>query len=159
MQKFKFIPHTADIKFQAFGKTLKEVFENSALALFKIMNNNKIKETKKFKIQAKGDDFESLMYNFLEQFLILFDTKNFIPSKIKNLKLDGSKGVSHQPPTRGAKQERQDSGEKKLKINAEVFGDSAKNYEISMSVKAITYNEMFIKKNKSNWISQVVLDV
>ena len=145
MQKFKFIPHTADIKFQAFGKTLQEVFGNSALALFKIMNDNKIKETKKFKIQAKGDDFESLMYNFLEQFLILFDTKNFIPSKIKNLKLDVPRGVS--------------SGEKIFKIEAEVFGDFAKNYEISMSVKAITYNEMFIKKIKNKFISQVVVDV
>ncbi len=36
MEKFKFLEHTADIKFQVFGKTLEEVFENTALAISKI---------------------------------------------------------------------------------------------------------------------------
>ena len=40
--KFKFLAHTADRKFQAFGKTLEEVFENSALALFNIVYDEKI---------------------------------------------------------------------------------------------------------------------
>ena len=33
MKKFKFLEHTADMKFQSFGKTLEEAFENSAYAL------------------------------------------------------------------------------------------------------------------------------
>jgi SHS2 domain-containing protein len=135
--KFKFLPHTADIKFQAFGKNFKEVFENSALALFKIFYDRKVKEKKLFKIKVKGNDFESLLYNFLEEFLVLFDSKNFLPSKIKNLRLN----------------------EKKFKINTEVLGDDSKNYKLSEYVKAITYNEMFVKKIKNKFISQVVVDV
>ncbi len=135
--KFKFIPHTADIKFQAFGKNLKEVFENSALALFDTFYDGKVKEKKKFKVKAKGNDFESLLYNFLEEFLVLFDSENFLPCKIKNLKLD----------------------EKNFEIEAEVFGDEIKNYETSVHVKAVTYNEMFVKKEKNKWVSQVVVDV
>ena len=42
--KFKYLPHTADIKFQAFGKTLDQAFENAALATFQAMYENKIKE-------------------------------------------------------------------------------------------------------------------
>ena len=34
MQKYKFLEHTADIKFQAFGKSLEEVFSNCAYAMF-----------------------------------------------------------------------------------------------------------------------------
>ena len=134
--KFKFIPHTADVKFQAFGKTLKEVFKNSALALFDTFYDGKVKEKKKFKIKAKGNDLESLLYEFLEEFLVLFDSKHFLPSKIKNLKLDKNN----------------------FKIEVEVVGDYIKNYKTSVHVKAITYNEMFIKKEK-NWIAQVVVDV
>ena len=142
--KFKFLPHTADRKFQAFGKTLEEVFKNSALALFKIIYDKKINEKKKYKIQAKGIDLENLMYNFLEEFLVLIDSKNFLPSKIINFKLDIlRKGAS----------------KKTLKIKAEVIGDDAKNYNISEHVKAITYNEMFVKKEKGKWIAQVVLDI
>jgi len=137
MQKFKFLEHTADIKFQAFGKNLQEIFENSALALFNILYSKKIKEEKIYKISVKGNDFENLLYNFLEEFLVLFDSKNFLPSRIKSFKLD----------------------EKNFNIKAEVTGDDVKDYETSRHVKAITYNDMFVKKEKNKWISQVVVDV
>ena len=135
--KFKFISHTADIKFQAFGKTLEEVFENSALALFDVFYNGKVKDRKKFKIKAKGRDFESLLYNFLEEFLFLFDSENFLPGKIKNLKID----------------------KKRFEIACDVFGDEIKNYETNTHVKAITYNEMFVKQEKNKFTTQVVVDV
>ena len=136
-KKFEFLEHTADIKFRAFGKSIKEVFENSALALFNILYDKKVKERKSYKIKARGNDFESLLYNFLEEFLILLDSKNFLPDRIKNLKLN----------------------EKKLRIEAEVVGDNAKNYIINEHIKAITYNEMFVKKDKNKWTNQVVVDV
>lgn len=137
MKKFKFIEHTADIEFQAFGKNLKELFKNSALALSNSIYNKKIREKKEYKIKVKGHDLENLLYNFLEEFLILFDSENFILSKIKEIKLD----------------------EKNFKIKAEIIGDDIKNYKTSMHIKAITYNEMFIKKQKEKWICQVVLDI
>ena len=40
-KKFEFLEHTADIKFRAFGKTLEEVFENSALAVSSIYSKEK----------------------------------------------------------------------------------------------------------------------
>lgn len=135
--KFRFLPHTADIKFQAFGNSLKEVFENSALALFNVIYDRKIKNKNKFKIKVQGEDLENLLYNFLEEILVLIDSRNFLPDKIKILKFN----------------------EKNFKIEAEVYGDNAENYQVSMHVKAITYNEMFIKKEKNKLISQVVLDI
>ena len=136
-KKFEFLEHTADIKFRAFGRNVEEVFENSALALFNILYDKKIKEKKSYKIKVKGNDFESLLYSFLEEFLILFDSRNFLPGKIKNLKLN----------------------EKKFEIELEVVGDNIKNYKTSVHVKAITYNAMFVKKQKNRWTSQVVVDV
>jgi len=137
MKKFIFLEHTADVKFQAFGKSAEEVFENSALALFNILYDKKVKEEKSHKIKGRGNDFESLLYNFLEEFLVLFDSKNFLPGKIKNLKLN----------------------KKNFKIEAEVVGDDIINYKTGVHVKAITYNEMFVKKQKNKWTSQVVVDV
>ncbi|RLG11686.1 archease, partial [Candidatus Pacearchaeota archaeon] len=44
-EKYKFLEHTADIKFQAFGDSIEEVFKNSALALKEIIVGKiKIKE-------------------------------------------------------------------------------------------------------------------
>jgi SHS2 domain-containing protein len=87
-------------------------------------------------VKGNGKDLESLMYNFLEQLIILLDSENFFLSKAK-VKID----------------------EKKMALSAELHGDDAKNYKIGLDVKAITYNEMFVKKVKDKWACQVVLDV
>jgi len=134
--KFKFLEHTADVKFQAFGKDVEEVFKNSGLALKetiapKIKVKNKIK--KQFKVEGK--DNEAFLYNFLEEFLFLLDAENFLLNKIK-VKFVKSK-----------------------KLEAEVWGDKASNYKFTNDVKAVTYNEMFVKQQKNKWIAQVVLDV
>ena len=135
--KYKFLAHTADIKFQAFGKSIEEVFENSALAMFNAMYDGKVKEKKSFKINVKGKDFESLLYNFLEEVLFLFDSEGFFLSKVEKLEID----------------------KENFKLGAEVFGDDTKNYKIHLDIKAITYNEMFVKKEGEKWTAQVVLDV
>jgi len=134
--KFRFLSHTADIKFLAYGRSITEVFENSALALISSLCEKKVKAKNKIIIQAIGNDLESLMYNFLEEFLFLLDSENFIPSKIKNLQIDKNN----------------------LRIRCEVYGDDAKYYKVS-HIKAITYNDMFIRKDGNIWIAQVVLDV
>ncbi|MFH1607822.1 MAG: archease [archaeon] len=134
--KFKFLEHTADIKFQAFGNSLEEVFENSALAMFNAMHDGKVEKETSKKIQVKGKDNESLMYNFLEELLFLFDSEGFFLSEVKSLKIE------------------------KEKLVAEVVGDKAENYEIHIDVKAVTYNEMFVREEKKGkWVGQVVLDV
>ena len=135
--KYKFLEHTADIKFQAFGKSIEKVFENSAKALINSIYKNKIKKkiTKSIKIKAK--DFESLLYNFLEEIIVLIDTDNFLCSKVKNIKIDN----------------------KKFSLTAELIRDSSEKYEIQTHVKAVTMSEMFIKQQGKRWISQVVVDI
>jgi len=135
--KFKFLEHTADIKFQASGDSIEEAFSNSALAMFNSMSDEKVKEKKSFKINVKGKDFESLLYNFLEELLFLFDSENFFVGKVKSINID----------------------KENFNLNAEVAGDNAENYEIHIDIKAITYNDMFVKKKGNKWIVQVVLDV
>ena len=134
--KYKFLKHTADIKFQAFGSTLESAFENSALAMANSMYTGKVLQKIKKIIKVKGKDLESLLYNFLEEILFLLDSTNFFISKIK-IKINQEDNI----------------------LVAKLYGDNAKNYKIGLDVKAVTYNEMFIKKIKSQWICQVVIDV
>ncbi|MEK6913262.1 MAG: archease [Nanoarchaeota archaeon] len=135
-KKFKFLEHTADVKFQAFGKNVEEVFENSALALKEtICGKIKIKGIKEKKIIVEGKDFESLLYNFLEEIIYLLDAEDFLIKEIKSTKIDG------------------------FKLKATIIGDKASNYKFTNNVKAVTYNEMFVKKNWKKWTAQVVIDV
>lgn len=139
MDNFKFLEHTADIKFQASGKSIEEAFENSALAMFNTMSDKKIKSAIKKEIKITGNDLENLLYTFLEELLFLLDSKNFFISRTK-LKITDYK-------------------KKNLILKAKLFGDNAKKYETKMDVKAVTYNEMFVKKIGKNWVCQVVIDV
>ena len=136
MKKYEFLEHTADVKLKAYGKTIEEAFCNSAYALKEKLIGKKIvlKKIKK-EIKVAGKDNEKLLYNFLEEFLYLLDAKDFIFSKINKINIEGNK------------------------LTAEISGDKASSYKFSNSVKAITYNEIFVKKDKNNFICQVVLDV
>ncbi len=133
---FKFLEHTADVKFQADGKNLEEAFENSALALKEtIAPGVKIAGEEERVIEVSGKDKEKLLYEFLEEFLYLLDSEGFIFSRIKSIEIENNE------------------------LNAVVLGDNIKNYNISNKVKAVTYNGMFVKKKGNKFICQVVLDV
>jgi len=135
-KKFKFLEHTADVKFQAFGNKIEKVFENSSLALKEtICGKIKIKENKERIIKVKGKDFESLLYNFLEEIIFLLDAENFIISQIDKIEINN------------------------FKLKAIIFGDKASDYKFTNEVKAVTYNDMFVKQKGKKWTSQVVLDV
>ncbi|NCO18400.1 protein archease [Candidatus Pacearchaeota archaeon CG10_big_fil_rev_8_21_14_0_10_32_42] len=135
--RFKFLPHTADLKFRAYGSTIEEVFENSAYALFSSICEEKIEKKEKLKLRIAGKDMLNLFYNFLEELIFLVDSKDFLVSKVRLLKIE----------------------KKKFRLFCELSGDYGKNYEIHSHIKAVTYNEMFIKKDGKKWTAQVVLDV
>ncbi len=137
--RYKFLEHRADIKFKAFGSSMEKAFENSALALAEVMTKKtKIKPIIKKEIKVSGKDREALLYNFLEEFLFLYDSKGFILSKIHKIKVKENE---------------------KFELEAVIVGDDAKNYEPSQDVKAITYHEMFVRKERGGFIIQVILDV
>lgn len=133
--KYKFLEHTADIKFQVYGKTLNEVFENAILAIAEYLSRGqKIKPSKGRIMSVSGTDYESLFYNFMDEIIYLLDAENFITTKAK-------------VTIRG------------YNLQAELFGDKASNYKDLDHIKAATYAEMYIKKTDNGFEAQAVLDV
>ena len=133
---YRFLEHTADVKFRAEGSDLEELFISSAEALNEIIRGDiKILEqtTKSFEIE--GSDDESLLYNFLEEFLFLLDSEDFLVASIKSIKVEEDK------------------------VFCKVVGDIAENYKFTNDVKAITYSEMFVRRKDDGFECQVVLDV
>ena len=138
--KYKYLEHTADAKFQAFGSSLGEAFENSAFAMLNLMCKTKaIKPEKKIKVSVSGRDLKALLYNWLEEILFLLSSKSFLTGKISNLKISGREG--------------------NYKLDAVLLGGKAENYETFGEVKAVTYNEMLVQKTKNRVIVQVVVDL
>ena len=137
MKKFEFLEHTGDIKFRVSGKTLAEIFENSALAVSEYLaRGKKIKSKKKkqFSLISSENDLNLLLYKFLDELIFFLDAENFLVSKAK---------VSV----------------KNEHLKAVIFGDRASDYKDLDHIKAATYSEMYVKKTENGWEAQAVMDV
>jgi len=133
---YEFLEHTADVKFRAEGATIEEMFSSAADALNETIRGDiKILEQEEKSFKVKGKDNEALLYNFLEEFLVLLDSEDFLVANVKSIFVDGNK------------------------LNCVVVGDKAENYKFTNDVKAITYNEMVVGEKKGNFFCEVVLDV
>lgn len=76
MIKFRTLDHTADIGIKAYGETLEKLFCNTALGMFSIITDlDKVKSSRNFYIQIKGEDKENLLIKWLNELLYLFDTE------------------------------------------------------------------------------------
>ena len=77
--KFKFLDHPADLRIQADGKTIEDIFTNMASGMMSFLypKNFGIKEheTKK-KINIHSKNKKTLLIDWLSELLILSDTKD-----------------------------------------------------------------------------------
>jgi len=135
--KYKIIDNiTSDIKFEVYGNTLNELFENAALALFDIICRRELVEPiEKVKFSVAGSDSKDLLYNFLERLLALVDIEEMFFSKF-NIKKINSKN-----------------------LEAEIFGSVVSQELGKTVVKAVTNHEFNLTKRRGKYIASVVLDV
>ena len=140
MKKYRFLHHTADAKFQAFGETLEEAFQQAALALVSLMWDwEKVGNKFKVPVQVEGHDMKQLLVNYLEEIVYLFDTRRFLLSQVNDISIQQKEG--------------------RCVLRALFKGDEYSNgTEIFGDVKAITYNEMEITRT-APFMIQVVADI
>lgn len=139
MKRFEFFEHTADIGIKAYGRTLDELFENCALAVFEIMTDTtKVEPKVKVEIYEFGYDLENLLYKWIEDLLYYHDSQLLVFSKFK-VKIDPEN----------------------LTLEAEAYGEKfdPQRFEKRVVVKAMTYHEMEIKKTEEGYEAKFVVDI
>ena len=135
MAKHKTIDHEADIGLEVNGKTLEELFKNAASGLFSLLvdlKNVKPEVGKKLEITGNGE----LLFNFLNELLYLWDTEGFIPKefslRIENDRLTGNVIGGLFDPLR---------------------------HTIKKEIKAVTYHEFSLTREKGICKARFILDV
>tara|TARA_Y100000310_G_C20470686_1_gene709881 strand:- start:195 stop:605 length:411 start_codon:yes stop_codon:yes gene_type:complete len=135
--KYKYLKDlTSDVMFEAYGKDLKELFENSAEAMFEtICQLDKVKPTKKIEVNIQSDSVEDLLYYWLQQLIALVDIEEMFFSKfvIKEIK-DNT-------------------------LRADVFGESIVPEKGETLVKAVTNYKFGLEKTKQGYKATVSLDI
>ncbi|MBI2671810.1 archease [Candidatus Woesearchaeota archaeon] len=137
--KYKFLDHTADVMFEAYGKTLDELFENCAMATEETMINlKKVKPKVRKIINLKDKEIENLLFNFLSELIYYKDAQLLVFSKFK---VSIKKG-------------------KTFTLIAVIQGEKLNNYhEEKVDIKAVTYHKFQIKKLKNNFVARIILDI
>ena len=126
-KRFEFEDHVADIVVVAYGDSLEEAFENAALALFEVMTDTSTVEPRRKDVfEVEGFDELSLLYSWIESFIIAFDVDLKLYSTFKIEKIEKT----------------QDG----FKLRGNAWGETFNptKHPSRSEVKAITYHEMEI---------------
>jgi SHS2 domain-containing protein len=141
-KRFEFLEHTADSYIAAYGKDLKEAFENAAQAMFEVMTSVKdVKPEIEDHVEVHGSDEYALLYNWLEALLVKFDTSSLLLSRFNIAEITRDK--------------------EGFALNATVWGEKfdSKRHLQKVGVKAVTYHRMEIMRRSGNVTLRFILDV
>jgi SHS2 domain-containing protein len=140
MDRYRILPHTADGKFQAFGRTLEEAFGNAALATASLMWDwSKVEPKSRHFVHVTGVDKEQILVKFLGEIIYLFETRQFLLGKVDGLRI--------RPQFEG------------FSLEAVLAGETlAPRHELHGDVKAVTYHELKIEEC-DGFTVQVVVDM
>ncbi len=142
-EKFKFLEGIteADYAFEAFGKDLNELFENSASAVMSAQADVKtIKTKEKKEVKLKNEKVETLLFDFLQEIIYYKDAEVLLFNKAK-VKIRKVKNEYELVATL----EGEEINQEKQKLGADV--------------KAITYHMFEVEQTSKGWRAQIILDV
>lgn len=138
MKPFEIVDHTADISIKAYGKSLKELFENAALGMFSILADLEgITTSMELKIDVEAPDKEELLIEWLDELLYNFYTKQVIFCEFGITELTDNHLT--------AKVKGRFIGENKNRLKAEI--------------KAATRHDLHIEKKDNFYEVRIVFDV
>lgn len=136
------MPHTADVLVKAWGDSLEEAFSYAALGMFEVMTDvSKVRCRKEMEVEVEGIDVENLLYNWLEELIIVFDTESLLVSDANVVKI----------------WKEDDTWKLKAKICGEPY--DPERHESKALVKAATYHMMRIWKRGEKRMVQFVVDI
>ncbi|KAL5493286.1 hypothetical protein EMCRGX_G014440 [Ephydatia muelleri] len=145
-KKYEYLDHTADIQLHAYrfslgGSSLSEAFEQVAVAMFGYITDlSTVEVTRSEEITAEGHDMESLLFQFLNEFLFLFCAEPFFVAKeVKITEFD----------------------KQNFKIRAVGYGETfdLSKHPQGTEVKAITYSNMQIHDTAEMHEVYVIVDI
>jgi SHS2 domain-containing protein len=133
MKKFEFLSHTADVKIKVYGKNLKEIINNSLLALksFWKPKLTKTKIEKEIKIESNNE--VNLLIDFLSEVL----AETYIEKAIF-IKFEPQELVSYS-------------------LSGKIIG--YKFTSLSKDIKAITYHQANLQKINHQYIFEFIIDI
>lgn len=137
MEKYRFIDDlTSDVMFDAFGRDLRELFENAAEAMFSVICQlGRVGRGESREVEVRGRDERELLLNWLQELIALVDTEGMFFSGFE---------VREISPTA---------------MKATVRGEAADPGKGETVVKAVTYHKFSVERTRKGYRARVSLDI
>lgn len=138
MAAFEVIEHTADIGIRAFGVTEEEAFETSAAGMFSLITSTEDgKDSREFLVEVEAEDRETLLVEWLNELLYIFESKGVILNRFQITEL----GETH--------------------LKGKAWGEplDESKHELDNDIKAVTYHMLKVEKSNGRWKAEVIFDV
>lgn len=138
MLKYEQAAHLSDLSIIAYGRTMEELFENSAFGMFSLIcDMDKVEPKEDFNVVVYADDLESLLISLLNDLVYVEDSKKVL---LRDFKL---KSIANNKAHLSCKGEKIDLSRHALKH----------------TIKAATFSQLKIRKEKGIYSVQIVFDV
>jgi SHS2 domain-containing protein len=86
---FEYLDHPADVQIHSWGPTFERALEPLCIGLFGIMMDPEgFGDSESMSVSVKGADILSLVHAFLDEWLFLFDSKDFVVKRIEVVRCD-----------------------------------------------------------------------
>ena len=126
---------TSDVKFEAYGESLEDVFENAAYAMMSIMCDVKvIRPERAIEINVEGRDDKDLLFSWLQELIAMVDVENMFFGDFDVSMSDN-------------------------KLTATVRGERTCPEKSGTHVKAVTYHDFSLEQKDGKWVARVVCDI
>ena len=141
MKQFEIIDISGDVGIRAFGKSIEEVFKNSAIGMYSLITDLEgVKGDKNISISVESNSLEGLLVSWLNELIFHFDAYNFIGKDIT------ISAFSIQP-----------SALMKAEIRGEEF--DTERHERKLLLKAATYHRLKVEKAGDVWEADIIFDI
>lgn len=143
MEKYEILEHPSELRIRIYGKILEELFSNAVLAMSKILKHNAKLQIKNANVanretaQIESIDINSLLVDFLSDIL----AKSQINKKVYQV----YKFISFK------------SGDTEASLKAKLYSYSVGHFD--EDIKAVTYEDLDIKKVDNVWQTIIVFDI
>ncbi|MFC1963902.1 archease [Chloroflexota bacterium] len=135
-KRFRLIEHTADVGLVAYGESLAEAYANAAYGMFSIIAElGNVKEKESRSVAATAEDRGSLLFEWLNSLLYLFDVEMILFRRFDIIEFGGKR------------------------LKAECYGEKydPSRHQLKTGVKSATYHLLEVDEAKPK--VQVIFDI
>lgn len=135
---YEIIDHTADFGIEVRGADLRELFENAAYAMYDVITDTeRLIPSSEMHVNVSGEDRPDLMVNWLRELLYLWTGKGLL------VKIISIASLSEKILTGNIKFDHFDPG----------------RHLIKNELKAVTYHQISVEHDGTEWKARIIFDV